>query len=188
MVAKILYTISNSLASACMSRGGARHLYYLTPEEIASVVKYNFISQPFGAVSSALGKTSVAFLMLRIIGPNTVWRKWFIFASLAVYLPVTVASCIVIFVQCTPTKALWEKIPNSTCWNPNISADLTITQSGKVALIVFSMKTTKTDRLVALGAFLDFALALIPITIIWKLQMIFKHKLALCILLSLGVL
>ena len=128
--AQILYTISAALASVCMAHGGARHLYYLDPEEIASVVKYNFISQPFGAVSSALGKTSVALLLLRIIGPNTVWRKWFIFANLAVYLPVTVLCCIFTFVQCSPTRALWEEVPHSKCWKPDISTNVTILQSG----------------------------------------------------------
>lgn len=128
---QVFYTISTSLASICMIHGGARHLYYLRPEDIVLVLKYNFVSQPFGAMASAVGKTSVAFLVLRIIGPNTVWRKWFIHSQLVIYLTITIVSIIVTFVQCSPSRTLWEHLPGSTCWNPNISVDITILQSGK---------------------------------------------------------
>ena len=36
-------------------------------------------------------------------------------------------------------------------------------------------------------AFLDFALALYPITVFWTLQMSLKKKIGVCLLLSLGV-
>nr|UZP47900.1 putative integral membrane protein [Cladonia uncialis subsp. uncialis] len=109
----ILYTISISLASYCMVHGGARHLFYLTPPEISTALKYNYLSQPFGALSPVFGKSSVAFLMLRIMGPHTYWPY---------------------------------------------------------------------------GTFMDFALALLPITIIKELNMGLQQKIGLCILLSLGLL
>lgn len=37
-------------------------------------------------------------------------------------------------------------------------------------------------------AFLDFALAIIPVDIIWKLQLSTKKKVSLCLLLSAGIL
>ncbi|TVY88369.1 hypothetical protein LAWI1_G008055 [Lachnellula willkommii] len=60
--------------------GGARHVYYLTKEEIPNAAKWSWISQPWGVFLFAPGKAAVAFLILRIMGPNTFWRKWFLAA------------------------------------------------------------------------------------------------------------
>ena len=113
-----------------MIKGGARHLYYLKPDQIIEVLKYNFLSQPFGAMASMSGKCSVAFLVLRLIGPNTFWRKWCLYVNVGVYTVITVISIIVTFVQCRPSRALWEPVAGAKCWDPKISADITIFQAG----------------------------------------------------------
>lgn len=46
---------------------------------------------------------------------------------------------------------------------------------------------TLTKLRVAYGALLDVVLALMPITIIWKVKLSLKKKLGLCILLGLGM-
>ncbi len=53
-----------------MLNGGARHSFYLQPEERSYALKYNVLSQPFGALIPVAGKTSIAFFMLRILGPR----------------------------------------------------------------------------------------------------------------------
>ena len=169
-----------------MVHGGGRHLFYLTPQVIVLVLKYNFLSQPFGAMASAVGKSSVAFLLLRIIGPITVWRKWFIYSQLAIYLTITTVSIIVTFVQCSPSRTLWDPVPGSKCWNLDISVDLTIVQSGKTP----TMNNRRRDLtgLLAYGTYMDFLLAVIPVTIVRGMQMCIRQKCGLCLLLSLGVL
>lgn len=132
--AKILYVVSVSISTVDVLSGSARHLYYLRTDEIVDVLKYNWISQPFGVMASAFGKASVAFLVLRIIGPNTVWRKWFVYANVALYMLVSISSCIIIFVQCTPSRALWEPVVEARCWNPTINANYSVFQSGKTIL------------------------------------------------------
>ena len=131
IIAKITYTISLSLASYSMTHGGARHLFYLTPGQITVALKYNFLSQPFGAVAPVFGKSSVAFLVLRIIGPNTVWRKRFLYLNLGIYWATTILTIVITFVQCSPTRALWEPVPGSRCLNKDVSVNITLLQSGK---------------------------------------------------------
>lgn len=171
-----------------MTQGGARHLFFLRPEELFLVLKYNFISQPFGAMAVAFGKISVGLLILRIMGPNTFWHKWFIYVNLFIYMIITIISCVFIFTQCTPAKGLWDPSLNAKCWDPDISVDVTILQCCKSANRPSSCSRKALTANSAYGTFLDFALALLPITIIWKLNMSVPKKLAICTILGLGIL
>lgn len=124
-----MFTIANSMATVSMVNGGARHLYYLKPDQVIYALKNNVLSQPFGAMGTALGKCSVGLLILRIMGPSSFWRKWFIYGNMATLMAVTMSAALTILIQCAPTKALWEIVPGSKCWNPNIALDISLAQS-----------------------------------------------------------
>ena len=118
-----------------MLNGGARHLYYLTPAEIHTVLKWNWISQPFGTMALAFGKASVAFLLLKIIGPNTVWRKWFLWTSMGVFFILATLASIFNYAQCNPPRALWDHVPGAVCWKPTIQPDFAIFVSCKRCIL-----------------------------------------------------
>ena len=160
IVFQVLYAIGTSLVSVCMTHGGARHLYYLTPEERTVALKYNFLSQPIGAMAPVFGKISVGLLMLRIMGPNTVWRKWFVYGNLAIYMAISFLMVITTFVQCSPSRALWEMVPVSSCWNPNISVDLTILQSDEKAMS--RRERSRTDTHISLWYIYGFCACATP--------------------------
>lgn len=84
----------------------------------------NWISQPFALIGFATGKISIGLLILRIIGPNTVWRKWILYFFMASVILLDSLQCILTFVQCNPPSALWmpELITSgqAKCWDPNI--------------------------------------------------------------------
>lgn len=130
---EVLYTIAIALSSFSMIHGGARHLYFLKPEILVTVLRYNFLSQPFHAMSQALGKNSVGFLILRIIGPNTLWRKWFIYVNLALYMLTTIVTIALIFSQCSPARGLWDHSLKPNCWDRKINADVAVLQSCRLA-------------------------------------------------------
>ncbi|KAL8687846.1 MAG: hypothetical protein Q9218_006091 [Villophora microphyllina] len=131
VLAWMLQTVALSLSTIYIKHGGTRHLFFVKPEDIVLLLRYNAMSQPFGALASAVGKSSIGFLMLRIMGPQTVWQKRVIYSQLAVYMIITILDIILIFAQCSPPRALWEKVPDSKCWNPVVSTDITILQSGQ---------------------------------------------------------
>ena len=131
---KIMISVADSLISYYLVRGGARHSFYLTPAQITLIMKYSVISQPLGIISVVFGKTSVALLLLRIIGPVSTWRKRFIFGNLLLYWATTGVIIIVGFVRCSPTRAIWEPVPGSTCRNLMVLVSLTIFQGGKHSL------------------------------------------------------
>ncbi|KAL8970838.1 MAG: hypothetical protein Q9183_001337 [Haloplaca sp. 2 TL-2023] len=119
----------------------------------------------------ATGKISVAFLIQRIQGPSK-WRTRFLyFCSVSVFIT-GLLSVVLLFAQCQPARAAWtpSMIKDGTghCWNPIPVNNYHISIAGYFA-------------------FLDFALAFLPVPIIWKLQMAMKKKLLLCALLGMGV-
>ena len=130
---KITISVTDSLISYYLVRGGARHSH-LTPGQITLMMKYSV--QPLGIISVVLGKTSVALLLLRIVGLVSTWRKRFIYGNLLLYWTTTVVMIVVGFVRCSPTRAIREPVPGSTCRKLIVLVSLSIFQSGKESLRV----------------------------------------------------
>ena len=166
---QILFLCTMAICTILVHNGLGRHIYYLSPEDIAQVLKWNWIVQPFGIMVLPFAKTSVSLLLLRLLGPKTKWQKWLIYLNIALMMFIFTLASILSFVQCNPPRALWEAVPGATCWDPSIQADYATFGS-------------------AYSAFADFFLALLPITILWNLKMSPLKKFSLCILLSVGVL
>lgn len=152
--------------------GYARHLYYLTPAQLSNALELNTISRSLCMFSIAIGKISVAFMIERIAGPSD-WRKWLLRGiSISVFVSAVITFTL-FYAQCQPARALWDKemIKEGTgsCWNP--------------------IPVNTWDLIIAsYWAFLDFALAFIPVDIVWKLQLSLQKRLLLTLLLGMGVL
>ncbi|KAF2236998.1 hypothetical protein EV356DRAFT_530507 [Viridothelium virens] len=165
----LLFAVCSIITTLLCRSGGARHLYYLSPSQLSTAVRWNWIAIPFGIAAIATGKISTAFLVLRIMGRNGFWRKWFLYFGSAFTAAVSTIAITLTFAQCSPSRALWNPtLPGAHCWDPRVNTD-------------FSIFTA------AWNAFFDLALALMPITIIWNLQMKLERKVALCTVLGLGV-
>ncbi|MCJ1428133.1 hypothetical protein MMC29_006041 [Sticta canariensis] len=117
----------------------------------------------------ATAKISVAFTMLRIISSANVWRKRFLYFCIGSTFLISATAAILTFVQCNPPRALWTFVPGATCWDPRVQSNYSIFTA-------------------SYNSFMDLSLALLPITIIWKLHMPAQKRVGLCILLGLGVL
>lgn len=154
--------------------GGCRHLYYLEmdPAQAIRASRINWITQPVAIYALATGKVSVAFLILRIMGKSR-WRRAFLIygAMIASFIFCTIA-VILTFAQCRPVTALWNPelvlMEKATCWPPQRQSDF--------SLFVGSWL-----------AFIDLALALLPITIMWNLRISTKRKIGICAVLGLGI-
>lgn len=170
LITGILFILVLVISTLEIMNGGARHIYYLNPVQLEIILKYFTINQPFAIMSSAFGKASVAILILRIIGPNTFWRKWFLYINLGLYMLISALCSIFAFVRCSPVRALWEVqlLATAKCWSNTAWIGVSIFQS-------------------SYGAFMDFALALLPITIVWNLKLDMKRKIGLCLLLGTGI-
>ncbi|KAL8929310.1 MAG: hypothetical protein Q9208_001393 [Pyrenodesmia sp. 3 TL-2023] len=157
--------------SVYAGRGYARHAYYLRPEQFSDAGKLSVISRSLVILAIASGKISVAFLIQRIQGPSK-WRLWVLrFISISVFIT-ALPAVIVLYARCQPARALWtpSMIKDGTghCGNPIPPNNYAIVVAGYFA-------------------FLDFALAIFPVDIIWKLKMARKKKFLLCGLLGMGI-
>ena len=129
---KFLFLVMTCFVTYLASIGGARHVYYLSEEQTIEAVKWSWISQPWGIFLFATGKASVAILLLRIIGPNTLWRKWILYGVIASVFIVNSLGCIFTFVQCNPPRALWTPGLPAKCWNPNVQAHFNYFLAGTI--------------------------------------------------------
>lgn len=141
-------------------------------------------------LSIAIAKVSVAFLIERIAPPGN-WRKWLLRGISISIMVSAIITFTLFYAQCQPARALWDKgmLKNGTgnCWNPIPVNTWDLVIASKYSR---SSALSCTHHFIASGywAFLDFALAFVPVDIVWKLQMKKSKKFLLSLLLSMGVL
>ena len=124
------------------------------------------------------------------------WRKAFLlYGAMIGSVVVCTIAIILTFVQCRPVAALWDPelvdIGKATCWPPQRQTHFSIFAGSTsetcyrvitLLLLLFEL------NLAGYLAFLDIALALLPVTIMWNLQLSLKKKVGLCAIMGLGVL
>ncbi|KAI9694273.1 MAG: hypothetical protein M1820_009076 [Bogoriella megaspora] len=165
----LLFVVVCSLTTVSAVNGGAKHQAALSPHQMTIAGRASWLTIPFAILIFATGKISTGLLVLRIMGRGSFWRKWFLHVGMAMTFIFTVIAITSTFAQCSPPRALWEHdIPGAKCWDPRVNTDISIFLAGW-------------------NAFFDLCLALLPLTILWNLQVPRMRKTALGFVLSLGV-
>ncbi|KAF2964104.1 hypothetical protein GQX73_g9479 [Xylaria multiplex] len=164
----ILFVITTIFVTYLASIGGARHVFYLSPEQTISALKWSWVSQPWAIFLFATGKASVASLTLRFVGPNAFWVKFTLYFIIVTIFIVNSLGVIFTFVQCNPPRALWTPGLEASCWDPQV-------------------QTNFNYFLAAWNIAADIVLALLPTSLIRKLKLNQRKKIALCVLLGLGL-
>lgn len=111
---------------------------------------------------------SIAILVNNLLDPNPL-RTRCLYTMVILQVIFALISVIIIFVQCKPTATLWNPSINGECWDPSIFYDFSYWVS-------------------AFTTFTDIVLAVVPISVFWKLQMRTSTKLGVCILMGLTLL
>ncbi|GKZ30152.1 hypothetical protein AbraIFM66950_008011 [Aspergillus brasiliensis] len=171
LFAWIQYIIAAALSTAMVLRGGARHTAYIDPADLPYILKLQIIDQVPAALAAVLGKISVALFIMRITGRTSRWRRWFLIIHIVVYTLVTIINLCILLGQCRPIQALW---------------DTSLRLTGKAKCLDASVDTDFTMLLSSLGAYIDFVLALLPLTFIVELKVGLRKRIALFFILGLG--
>ncbi|KAI2616396.1 hypothetical protein GGS26DRAFT_449001 [Hypomontagnella submonticulosa] len=116
-------------------------------------------------VAAIWSKTSFALTLIRIASRRLKIALRIIIVSMNM---VTCISVILRWLQCHPTRMIWDPSANGTCWDRELILGVTIFAS-------------------AYSAFLDFVLAALPWPIIIKLQIRTSEKIGISIAMSMGV-
>lgn len=96
-----------SMSTVMAGYGGAKHAADIAPDDLIQALRFNWAAQPFVIFGFATGKISIGLLILRIIGPNTVVRKWLLYVALSLSVIFSIIDIVLTFAQCNPPRALW---------------------------------------------------------------------------------
>lgn len=113
--------------------GFGRHIYYLDTAQIIRYKKLNFVSGLFTNFIICLVKLSVTFFLLRI-GSLRRWLRYALFGTIALLVSSTVATLVIIFVQCRPIAGLWDPTVALTakCLPTSALTDVSYCSTGSV--------------------------------------------------------
>lgn len=85
-------------------------------------------------ISSAqpFGKISVSIFLIKLMGPNDFWRKWFLYVNMVVFSILACLCVIFTYAQCNPSRALWEMVPGAKCWKTEVQVNFSIFTTGEM--------------------------------------------------------
>uniref|UniRef100_A0A8H7TTI2 Fe2OG dioxygenase domain-containing protein n=1 Tax=Bionectria ochroleuca TaxID=29856 RepID=A0A8H7TTI2_BIOOC len=147
--------------------GNGRHFDTLSIDEREGTIFWTVLALPMGMLAFSIPKLGVAALLTRIMNP-TKQHKLAVWGLTSFCASTVVASIILVFAQCTPMRALWDlSVVDKKCIPGSVVVDFLIF-SGSVS------------------AFTDLYLALYPATVLFKLQMNIRKKIALSVALGIG--
>ncbi|OJJ43619.1 hypothetical protein ASPZODRAFT_73793 [Penicilliopsis zonata CBS 506.65] len=180
-VSTILSLAYCAITTANVMVGYGRHQKFLSTSALETALLLNTVSFVFGILSFTLPKLAVAALLNRIMNPSRFQRLslWFLTGFTTI---VSIICILVLFTMCDPPKALWKPTlvaEGAKCKDPWILINYAIFTGGKTLV-------TLVECLPALSAFVDLCLAIYPATVLQKLQMTLRKKIALCAALGLG--
>lgn len=117
---QVLSIINGSILTACVSLGLGKHPFVVDPDQLSYLQKLYLISLPFASLTLSLPPIAVAILLDRLIEPKRP-LKWVLYSVPALQVIVTAVDIVLIFVQCSPTSALWYREgTRAECWNSRV--------------------------------------------------------------------
>jgi hypothetical protein len=147
--------------------GAGRHIQHIQPpENIVKGLRLNFITQPLCLIGICLTKVSVGLFLLRL----TTYRnfRWFITGMVVFTVLSAIGNVLTVFFQCQPLAFTWGGVPEGKCLPP---ANLKFAAFFNSSLAVLT----------------DVIFALLPVPMLWNVQMNWRVKSAVVVILSLGV-
>ena len=168
-----------------MAAGNGRHPYYLTEAQLSKSIELNTIAIVPGLMAYSVPKVSVACLLMRLLNPGK-YQRWFLYTISIGIIPISMIDAIMLFVQCSPVRGLWDSNVTPICWSPFVLVDFAIFTGGEV--FPHETKIYSFTNSAAFSAFVDLYLALYAVHVLGRLNMTMGKKVGLCLVMGLGVL
>ncbi|ESA41994.1 hypothetical protein NCU02327 [Neurospora crassa OR74A] len=153
--------LSNIFVTISVSWGNGRHFADLNLEQKENTIKWMMAAYFPGIETLGFPKLAVIALLVRLLVPSRLHTIVLWSMGTICCLSLT-AMVMTLLLQCTPTQALWTLTMPHNCLAPELLEGLAYWAS-------------------------NFYLAIYPATVLWKLQMHTKKKLALCCALGMGL-
>ncbi len=115
--------------------GSGRHTYYLSKEEILQATRWNYAAAPFGIMGLAVPKLAIALFLKRIVGKAKRLRMMFLYFITYASIVLSAIDVVILFLQCNPPHAAWDRSIPHICWSPNVLANFSFFVGGTSLLI-----------------------------------------------------
>ncbi|PWY81691.1 hypothetical protein BO94DRAFT_587395 [Aspergillus sclerotioniger CBS 115572] len=161
----ILNIAKEGTSIAATYYGVGRHIYYLSAADAVMVLKLNTIGQPLNLISFFFVKASILALILRL-KPKPMF-KWILYIMLALMVVIIVTGVFISFAQCQPFAKNWDTTIPGTCWSHQAFINA-----------LYALQ--------AITIFSDLCYMIIPIFILWDLQMPREKKLSVLGMIGVG--
>ncbi|KAL2818094.1 hypothetical protein BJX63DRAFT_384567 [Aspergillus granulosus] len=157
---------------ACMIGGGiwgtGRHLTELTPKQRTVAMEYWFLCDVAYAISSILAKISVCIFLLRVM--LFPWHRITLYTVTALAVVTGIVFFVLLVIQCSPVSFFWTRMSGDT------SGQCRYIDAIAIMLYIFSVTS----------ALFDLTVGLLPIILVYKLQMNTQTKVAVAGLLGMA--
>ncbi|KAI0124083.1 hypothetical protein BJ170DRAFT_735810 [Xylariales sp. AK1849] len=164
--AMVLSLVGSGLVAGEVIYGAGRHAAYLDPARNKFGLELNFISQPVYLWAIPLVKLSVGLFLLRI-APERGYRR--ILQGTMIFLMAYTFMCFVtLLLQCHNISIVWDSHVKSTCWSRRTILGLSYANA-------------------TVNILTDMFFALIPIPMLWNVQINLRTKASLICILGMGV-
>ncbi|KAJ4368026.1 hypothetical protein N0V83_006381 [Neocucurbitaria cava] len=163
--AMCLTIVEAALTIQATTHGKGKRGKYLSKGDTEYINMYSWYAQHVLFAAMALVKISVCLLVTRIKESKPM--KWLTGVVIAVLCTSALECSIVLLAQCRPISAHWRPVPGA-CWPPEVRIYSIYVQAG------FSIIT-------------DLICSLLPIVIMWNIQLPFRKKLSISVLMGLGL-
>ncbi|KAH8843581.1 hypothetical protein MCOR27_010509 [Pyricularia oryzae] len=165
IAAWLLLLVDASLTTYVVKLGYGKHAWDVPFENVDAQALIGLICTTLAITSAAWSKTSFALTLLRIAGKRVKIVIYFLIFSMNTLMGV---GALLMWVNCKPLRKAWQPMIEGYCWDRQLD----------VIFGIFSGSYSGIS---------DLALALLPWTIILKLQMKTREKFGIALAMSMGV-
>ncbi|KAI1213729.1 uncharacterized protein F4807DRAFT_456276 [Annulohypoxylon truncatum] len=167
VVAALIQIVHTGFVTEACHWGAGMHDADLTPTQEINILKWFWISTTPALLVSIISRISAAILLIRIFGKK-IWFKWYLIICTALQILSGIIAIIFIWIQQAPIESVWNPMIKPTHKRPAHLNDY----SAYLAQALF--------------AFADLSYVILPVWIIWRLNMSLRTKVGLGIILGLS--
>ncbi|PMD25880.1 hypothetical protein NA56DRAFT_564534 [Hyaloscypha hepaticicola] len=168
VASQIAYTILVSSGLVSAIHGNGQHLANIAPADIPIAMHWFYVGELFYTITAILIRLSIGFYLLRICLFKV--HTWIIRITMFIITLLTVMYFLFCTFQCRPVNYFWLQFDGEKgrCSSP------LLVQNVSISYAVFAAVT-------------DIIFGILPITVIWNLNMNRKAKMVVGCLLALGI-
>lgn len=166
LLAQIINSCGMGFVMAEVFYGLGRHLHYLSPYQYNHYLRYDYLDWIQVFVTLAISKISICLFLMRLSKFDRLRR--FLHVLIAFLILTHVPLTLLMIFQCRPVQKYWNQGLQGHCF-PKTTVEKIIIAQGVISIVT------------------DFIGATFPIFLLWNVDIKLRSKVALCLLMGLGI-